>query len=608
VRNPARAAFLGVGLLGLIGASIGADEPAKKLSAATREFDVQGFHIRVDLSRQVIGVDVPEERGFSRTDRNGREEAPVAPTLAATGGFVSASVLAQKAKQFDDGLYAAVELAAQNGAGRYPGKSDLLLRLARAMAASHAKAASNAETILLAACRLGDVPAVVPPGMAATIDSAVNEFNADELRSKPIGFYTWSGALAGIFRQDRMLQSELKGEAGIAELARAIHSDKSVRASYEGYLALVSRLTNPLTSPDLSGPLRTLDAGGSEFPSKGLAVFPASRAHETDLVKKLYMGRPIPEGFNLVEEMVRRIRSGKIDLAPTASSGWYDYQTWALETLVAPKRATEAARLKLEGSYRKQLDELFKGILALTRETHVKQLEIPTPGARGGPERVRIDVNPELSIEPLATFYARRAAAYRFVRSALEATFGADALRGLYRQTAAGPLKENLAAELDAMESIFSGASAQVSRELGLAEPVSAAPAARPGRSAEADRVAFVRWAAAMNADPDIGRDARMMVPVFFDLGRRKTKVWAFLGWAQRPVVFWFATPPTAEVTKNGKPANAGDAVVEFGATYHSLAYPVTAEVYVDQILDRDEFRRHCDRYKARSEILKNLK
>ena len=87
------------------------------------------------------------------------------PTLAAGGGFVSASVLAQKAKQFDDGLYAAVELAAQNGAGRYPGKSDLLVRLARAMAASHAEGAGNAETILLAACRLGGVPAIIPSGM-----------------------------------------------------------------------------------------------------------------------------------------------------------------------------------------------------------------------------------------------------------------------------------------------------------------------------------------------------------------------------------------------------------------------------------------------------------
>ena len=39
-------------------------------------------------------------------------------------------MLAQKAKQFDDGLYAAVELAAQQGAGRCQGKANLLKTLA----------------------------------------------------------------------------------------------------------------------------------------------------------------------------------------------------------------------------------------------------------------------------------------------------------------------------------------------------------------------------------------------------------------------------------------------------------------------------------------------
>jgi hypothetical protein len=31
------------------------------------------------------------------------------------------------------------------------------------------------------------------------------------------------------------------------------------------------------------------------------------------------------------------------------------------------------------------------------------------------------------------------------------------------------------------------------------------------------------------------------------------------------------------------------------------------AEVYVTEILERDEFRSHCDRYEARRAILENL-
>ena len=146
-----------------------------------------------------------------------------------------------------------------------------------------------------------------------------------------------------------MLQTELKGEAGIAALARAIHADKSARATYEGYLSLVSRLTNPLSGRDLRGALQTLDSGGSEFPSKGVAFFPASRAHETDLVKKLYVDRPIPEGFSLVDEMVKRIRSKQIDLTPTASSGWYDYQTWSLETLGCARAGGRGGQAQARG-------------------------------------------------------------------------------------------------------------------------------------------------------------------------------------------------------------------------------------------------------------------
>jgi hypothetical protein len=36
-------------------------------------------------------------------------------------------------------------------------------------------------------------------------------------------------------------------------------------------------------------------------------------------------------------------------------------------------------------------------------------------------------------------------------------------------------------------------------------------------------------------------------------------------------------------------------------------ASPVTAEVYVERILNREEFRGHCDTYKTLSAIVENL-
>lgn len=36
-------------------------------------------------------------------------------------------------------------------------------------------------------------------------------------------------------------------------------------------------------------------------------------------------------------------------------------------------------------------------------------------------------------------------------------------------------------------------------------------------------------------------------------------------------------------------------------------AYPVSAEVYVSHLLNREEFQNHCDQYRTKEEILVNL-
>lgn len=47
---------------------------------------------------------------------------------------------------------------------------------------------------------------------------------------------------------------------------------------------------------------------------------------------------------------------------------------------------------------------------------------------------------------------------------------------------------------------------------------------------------------------------------------------------------------------------------VRFSSERHELAVPAMAAVYVGQLLDRDEFRRHCDRFSTRAAILGNLR
>ena len=97
------------------------------------------------------------------------------------------------------------------------------------------------------------------------------------------------------------------------------------------------------------------------------------------------------------------------------------------------------------------------------------------------------------------------------------------------------------------------------------------------------------------------------MVPVFYDVERRKTKVWVFLGWSSRPITVSFTRAPQATILDlDGKPAR-GRVSIRWGKLHAQLPYPVTGELYVDQILDRNEFRSFCDACGTRTEIMRRL-
>jgi hypothetical protein len=459
--------------------------------------------------------------------------------------FVSASMLSIYGKLFDDGLYAAVEIAVQ------PGKSGLLSRLA------------PLSPVVSAAAQLGGLN----EGVDEKSQSIIQDFLGNEVGSKPIGFYTWNNELRRIFQQDRLLQQELPDPAERAALATAIVNEPE----YGTYLEFIARLTNPPVSLDLRKP-------------DGAFFFPASRSHEGDLVKKLFADRPIPEGFSLVNELIRRIRDKSFNLDLTDASGWYDWQTWALEPLVLIEAMPEASRISMDNKYREQLEELFKAIIALTRETHVKQLELSMVGA-ALLERPSVPIVPELTVEPLPTYYERRAMGYDFVRRILESRCPLTLMR---RVTPAGPATVTLDEELAEITAVFRGAAAVSRQELGMQEA-----------RGQSEVQSFRDWAKRFQRSSH-SQDIRMMVPVFYDVQRQKTKVWAILGWATRDLRVSFKTPPNVSILQ-GRPR------FEWGETGYAVAYPVFKELYVSRILDRDEFRSHCDRYKTVSAIVENL-
>jgi hypothetical protein len=563
------------------------------------------YEVTLDISHQVLSLDVLVDEGGGF--RTGPLEAPLYPSFSAANpheSFAPAAALALKAKQFDDGLYACVELAADAGLDRFPGRKEFLLQLLKGVSAESDR---SAAALLTAAARLGGMQPQVGPEVAHQAQELQSSFLASELRSKPLGFYTWNPSLIQVFQRDRMLQTPLKALEALS-LAVALSRNGDLLKAYVASLSLNEKLTNPFAGGDLRQSALALRHGGTPSFAGHLALFPSSQAQETNLIKMLYGDRPIPQGFNLADEMVKRLRSGQLNLKPKSNSGWYDYETYALEPLAIPERMPEAQRLHFDESYRRDLVGLFKALLALTRETHVKLTERITQGAARGPRIQPIRISPALTVEPLPTYYLRRARSYEFVRQVLQRAFGPEALPKLRRLTAAGPVNLSLASELALMEALFHGAYLRSCEEIGM-KPEPGSEFGSPG-DANIHRALLGTWLDSLSKDPDLGKDIRMMVPIFYDSGRGKTKVWAVLGIASKPLSVSYAHPPLVK-EMNGpgsKRVKPGEVDVEFVSQYTHLAYIVSAEVYVTRLLNRTEFRQLCDQKKTFTAIVESLK
>ena len=566
------------------------------------------YEITLDTSRQVLELTVPKDTEIWQ----GAIATPLYPSFSEAnpgGTFTAAAALALKAKQFDDGLYACVEMAADAGLDRFPGRKDFLLTFLKGLSGDSDR---SAAALLTAAARLGGMQPQVGAEVARQAQVLQEKFLASELRSKPLGFYTWNKALIQVFQRDRMLQTPLD-EPAARPLAGALARNHGLFKAYVASLSLNEKLTNPLAWDDLRQPASALKDGRAPSfprPPRQMSLFPPSQAQETNLIKKLYGDQPIPEGFNLADEMVKRLRAGQLNLKPKPDSGWYDYQTFALEPLAVPERMPEDKRLLLDESYRQELVGLFKALLALTRETHVKHLEEPVMGAAmpPWPRHEPVKISPDLTVEPLPTYYLRRARSYQFVREVLQQAFGPEALPKLRRLTAAGPVNISLDSELTLMEALFHGAYLRSCGEIGM-NPAPDSAIGNPG-DANLHRALLGAWLDSLPKDPDLGKDIRMMVPIFYDAGRRKTKVWAVLGIASKPLTVSYAYPPTVKEIKgpSGMRVNPADVDLQFVSQDANLAYIVSAEVYVSRLLDRTEFRQLCDQKKTFKAIVESLK
>jgi len=611
--------------------------------------------VRMNKSDHVTQLSLPEltdeEAPLEGALFPGRAEAIEA--LAAYPGATpipSLEVVFGATKPFNDGLYAGIELHMQQGVGAWAGKQAFLLDLDDALnelgeglvdtAGVHVDAA---RVHLLAGLSLGGADVEVPEALADAVEEAIYEFLANPLFSAPMGFYNWSAELQGIFRQDRFFQNYLDDPAlgapvdgtGVGKFVAitvALQGDPELAATYGTIMGLYEVLTNPYAhySPrglldyvsgpesldDVDGVLDAFAAGHADLGTPcgpRFALFPSSKTKETIMYEELYCTSSPPPDVTIIDLFIDRIRSGVVDLTPDPDSGWYDYQTYALETLLVPENGPESDHLMLTAAYKKKLIDTFKSILTQNRETHVKQVDIAIGmGSAAEPVIVEVDIHPRFPVEPFPTFYLRTARAYRFLTAALEARLGDEflSLTGRLRDDGTmdeTPLPQAIRDKARLLYGLYLLTADSLGMERALLEDELL-------EFPEADSVTeALGWLEGWSTDEDIRTDPRVIVPVAMDAASGLAIHWAIIGVRALKARAAFFEGYEPEVLSLTPAPDSGVDECRFGA-FVPADYWLLTEKQVEVRIpagvpppSRDELRALCDEMETEEAIVEAL-
>jgi hypothetical protein len=567
----------------------------------------------VNSSAAVIKLDVPmtlpdSEAELSRLHPSYAQA--IGPDAAARSVLPSVNLLDGKAKQFDDGLYAAIEEAYYRGLeGRLTGHVELVRRLFERAGPDSAAAPFLAAGLQLAGVQVDVID-------KTSKDQLLGEFTANELASKPIGFYTWNETLVECFRFLRFFQQTFdEGKLDIPlALATALSGDEALRGDYERAVDFYAKLTNPYAALSVADLVHGRVSAADHFVAlcrekhlrePAVALFPSSTSRETELFGKLFpLG--LPPGADLMRELVRKIRDGEVDLRPRPNSGWYDHQVYALETMLLPERGDERNKLLLSKAYKKRMLEAFEALVTKRRETHVRGLKSEKTAMAMPPALENF--NPRLRLEPCPTYYLRTARSYAFLADFLEAALGPGTLASLNGLTKEGQRMPDLQSELNGMRDLFYGLYLVSSDDIGLAP--SFAEGELPYEATEQERCyqLAAEWLPQAFADADLAADTRVSVPVFVDLERGVTKLWVTLGVRLAKLEASYAIAPRI------KPADAEGEWRDIEAwKLETSRYLIPVDEFAEvelrgvRVLTREELRGICDREKTKVAIVNAL-
>ena len=543
----------------------------------------------LNASEAVIRLDVP----MVKPDQD-PEQLALHPSYASAIKEAKREVLPSvnmidgKAKQFDDGLYAAIDQAYYLGHGEaMKGHSQLLRRIFDKVGKGTPAADYLAAGLSLGAERVETSP---------WAKSLANAFLSREILSKPIGFYTWNKTLSDCFRVLRFFSIPIEDRAIPMEISRVLRENPGLKDDYVKAYSFYARLTNPLIGRT---PADLVD-GPPLGPDDEVSLFPTSTSRETELFEKLFP-RGLPPGSNLIRELVNAIRSGQVDLKPKENGGWYDYQVYALETLLLPEKGAEANKLLLTKAYKKRMLEAFKALITKRRETHVRNAKTAAAAEMSSPLE---SVKPRLRIEPNPTYYLRTARSYAFLANFLEATLGESTLKSLRGLRQGDERELDLHAELRWMRDLFHGLALLSAEDIGLKAPLLDGEA---GDREACEKVA-TDWLAKILSDPDLAADTRVSAPVYNNPQTGTVRLWATIGVRLTTLDVRYARGPRIRPLDGSGDWQAVEPY-KLASIQYTIPVDEFAEVEVKgaRVFNRAELRAICDRMKTKEKIVEAL-
>lgn len=543
---------------------------------------------QVNSSGVILSLDCPDmlregDKLYSNFLAATKDSSDILPSI---------NMLDASTKPFDDGLYAAIDVALFHG--KLAGKPSIF-KLTNSIF-QNIPEGSPARPFLAAALELTE-DSDLRPKLTKNDETKkglyLSDFQSNDRNSKPMSFYTWNDDLKRIWRFSNFLQQPLPTSGPIAtDIRKALDSDTKLRDDYLFVQQFYGQLTNPHSRPDI---FRATDKENNSK-SPMCSFFPPSTSRELELYRKSFpLGAPA--NSNLIALLIKSIRSGEVNLQPKKGSGWYDYQVHALEALLLPSKTEGYNKLKLSKRYKLRLMEAFKSIIAKKRELHLRNAGQETTSA---PKRLRPEfISPRLRLEPNPTFYLRTARAYSFLHTFLISMADQTAFDQLHALSEDGPRKKKLLAELKEMRKRFYGLYIVCCDDIGIR------PKLDDQENVDQDECYEMASSYLKNilSDPSLAKDVRFSIPIYQGKRRKQSKFWSVIGVRKVRLRTSFAKGP--KIREND--SSDWTHVRATGKDYYLLVDQF-AEYSSSKTMNRKQFQSFCDQHDSQSDILNALK